>query len=90
MGRTEGRSDGGVERLVHSFWLVTKTCFLVKRHKIRVRNGKGNEKAEKQRNGGWTGEGAEIIEVGKGTEKIKTGHNNKKFMALSPPFRPNP
>ena len=47
----------GSENLYIVFWLVTKICFLVKRRNIRVRNGKGNEKAEKQRNGGRTGEG---------------------------------
>ena len=55
---------------------------------------KRNEKAEEQRNGERTGEEMgkvrKIIESRKEGGKIKIGHNNKKFMALSPPFRPNP
>ena len=46
----------GSERLVHSFSVCNKNCFLVNIGKVRIRNGKENEKAEKQRNGGRTGE----------------------------------
>ena len=50
-----------------------------------------NEKAEEQRNGGRTGEETgKVRKIIESQKEIKIGHNNKKFMALSPPFRPNP
>ena len=36
----------GSERLVHSFSVCNKNCFLVNIGKVRIRNGKENEKAE--------------------------------------------
>ena len=78
---------------VNSFLFVTKDCFLVKRRKVRIRNGK--ETRKRKNNGMGDGQVKGRVRCGNNrsrerTEKIKTGHNNKKFMALSPPFRPNP
>ena len=47
---------------------------------IRVRNGKGNEKAEEQRNGVWTGE--EIIEGRKKGGKIKEKSKLSKLVII--------
>ena len=41
--RVEGRSVGGFGQLVNNFLFVTKDCLLVKRRKVRIRNGKGQE-----------------------------------------------
>ena len=53
---------------VNSFLFVTKDCFLVKRRKVRIRNGK---ETRKRKNNGMGDGQVKIIEVGKERKKSK-------------------
>ena len=78
--RTEGRSVGGVgKELVNSFLFVTKDCFLVKRRKVRIRNGKGTRK--RKNNGMGDGQVKRRVRCGN-NRKSERGRKKSKLVII--------